>query len=133
MDLLPIFHRPEAASPPLATLPIMAGSVPPAPSATPSAVAPGAPIGTREIPVSQFLGDIVILASQVVNIPIQRLINGKCSGFKLVNVNGQVQVSINGGGLQTITGSCALTGADVVQLQVQTGPLSSVIVQLEGV
>jgi len=84
--------------------------------------------GGGEIPVVQFLGDIVITADSVVDIPIQHLINGLCTGFAADDVNGSVQVSINGGGLRTLTGAVALSGSDIKQLQVQTGPLSSVII-----
>jgi hypothetical protein len=86
------------------------------------------------IPLQQFPGEIQLGASVSQSIDIQTLLGPRCTGVSFVNVTGVVQYSLNGGGFNTCPlGSMSIDDALIQSLLVQTGPASSVNVQLRGV
>lgn len=90
-------------------------------------------VQTKQIPLKNFGGDIVIGASANVFIDVNTAMNGRCTGFIIGAVAGAVAYSVNGSPFRTVFGPFSLDVADVKQLNVQTGPLSSCIVQLHGI
>lgn len=89
-------------------------------------------IEVRELPIAQFGGDIVFTANQAVNIDVPNRLNGNATGFLLLNVQGTVKYSVNGGAIRTAYTPLAFDGLDLRALYVETGPLSTCTVQIHG-
>jgi hypothetical protein len=89
------------------------------------------PTTTVEAPLVNFQGDIDFPAGVDTAVDVNGIMGGPCSGLVLINVTGPVKVSLNGGGLRTVTGTLVIDNAAIANVRIQTGA-NTCTLQLHG-